>query len=128
MRTLRLSDRARRVLGMAIASVWVFHGLYSKILLGVPRHRQIVGRVLGEGIAGPATLTVGFLEVLLGIWILTGRKRTVCALVQTGAIFGMNTLEILLAKDLLISATGMVALNMIFLAVVWFWAKSPAEK
>ena len=79
---------------------------------------------MGDGLAGTATIAVGLLEVLLGVWILTGRKRPVCALVQTLAIVGMNTLEIVLANDLLISATGMVALNFVFLGFVWLWASS----
>ena len=48
--------------------------------------------------------------------------RRACALVQTLALVSMNFLEILLAKDLLISAPGMVALNLAFLSVVWYWA------
>lgn len=43
-------------------------------------------------------------------------------LVQTLAIVGMNTMEIIFAGDLLISAIGMVALNFGFLAVIWHWA------
>lgn len=124
MQFFRLSHQIRRLLGVGIASVWLFHGLYSKIFHGIPRHRQIVARVLGEGLAGPVTIAVGSLEVILGIWILSGRRRPACALVQTLAILGMNTLEILLAKDLLISAFGMVALNLMFLAIVWLWATS----
>jgi hypothetical protein len=34
----------------------------------------------------------------------------------------MNTLEIARARSLLISALGMVLLNLSFLAVVWRWA------
>lgn len=124
MQFFRLSHQIRRLLGVGIALVWLFHGLYSKIFHGIPRHRQIVARVLGEGLAGPVTIAVGSLEVILGIWILSGRRRPACALVQTLAILGMNTLEILLAKDLLISAFGMVALNLMFLAIVWLWATS----
>lgn len=124
MQFFRLSHQIRRLLGVGIASVWLFHGLYSKIFHGIPRHRQIVARALGEGLAGPVTIAVGSLEVILGIWILSGRRRPACALVQTLAILGMNTLEILLAKDLLISAFGMVALNLMFLAIVWLWATS----
>lgn len=111
--------------GILIGSVWGFHGLYSKLLDGIPRHRLIVGRILGESLAGPATVAIGLLEVGLGLWAFTGRKRIACATVQTLAIASMNTLEILLADDLLISAFGMVALNAAFLGVVWFWALSP---
>ncbi len=122
MGSFRQSQTIRTWLGAALGSVWIFHGLYSKILDQIPRHRGIVGRILGEGIARPATLVVGLLEVLLGFWIFSGRKRRACALVQTLAIAGMNTLEIALARDLLISAPGMVALNLGFLALVWYWA------
>ena len=121
------SAKTRILLGVAIGSVWVFHGLYSKILHGVPRHRLIVGRVLGEGIAGPATMAIGMLEVLLGVWAFSGRNRRACAQAQTLVIAGMNALEIFLAKDLLISAPGMVALNLVFLSLVWFWATSPPK-
>lgn len=125
MQSFRLSHQTRRLLGVGIASVWLFHGLYSKIFHGIPRHRQIVARVLGEGLADPLTIVIGSLEAILGIWILSGRRRPACALVQTLAIVGMNTLEVLLAKDLLISAFGMVALNLGFLFMVWLWATSP---
>ena len=127
MPTIQLTDKTRKMLGAALASVWVFHGLYSKILHGIPRHRQIVARILGDGFAEPLTLAVGLLEVLLGVWIFTGRKRPICALVQTLAIVGMNTLEIVFADDLLISATGMVVLNLVFLGFAWLWALSPSK-
>lgn len=105
-----------------IASVWVFHGLYGKLCNGIPRHRLIVGRVLGGRLSRLATKVVGCLEVLLGVWAFSGVGRVGCALVQTLALAGMNTLEIILAADLLISAMGMVALNLGFLAMVWHWA------
>lgn len=115
----RMSDG---LLTALIGSVWIFHGLYSKLLGGIPRHRLIVERVLGEEAGTPVTIVVGALEVLLGLWVFTRRKRLACALVQSLAILLMNTLEIVLAKDLLISAAGMVALNLMFLALAWYWA------
>jgi hypothetical protein len=108
--------------GIAIGSVWIFHGFYSKILNGIPRHQLIVGKILGDRIAWKATTAIGLLEILLGIWVFTGWERLPCAVVQTAAIFGMNTLEILLASNLLISAIGMVILNAVFLSLVWRWA------
>jgi hypothetical protein len=110
------------LLGIAIASVWIFHGLYSKILDGIPRHRAIVSRILGDTIGPTATIAVGLCEVLLGIWVLSGRYRCGSALVQTIAIASMNTLEIARAKDLLVTAPGMVLLNLTFLTLVWYWA------
>lgn len=110
-----------------IAAVWIFHGLFSKILHGIPRHEMIVARILGDEIGKPATIAIGLLEILLGIWILTGRWKITCAAVQTLAIISMNTFEILIAEDLLISAPGMVALNAAFLGFVWWWATSTSR-
>ena len=111
-----------KLLTVLIGSVWVFHGLYSKVSNGIPRHRQIVGRILGEGIADRATLVIGILEISLGLWIFSGLGRRTCALVQTLALVSMNLLEILLARELLISAAGMVALNLGFISLIWYWA------
>lgn len=111
-----------------IGSVWIFHGLYSKVLQGIPRHRMIVGRVLGEDFAQPATVLIGVLEILVGLWAFSRWNRKACASVQTIGLVAMNVLEIALAKDLLISALGMVILNVAFLAMVWFWALAPAPR
>ena len=114
--------RSHKLLTVFIGCVWVFHGLFSKLAGGIPRHRQIVGRILGEGIADQATLMIGILEISLGLWIFSGIQRRTCAWVQTLALISMNFLEILLAKDLLISAPGMVALNLGLIVLIWRWA------
>jgi uncharacterized membrane protein YphA (DoxX/SURF4 family) len=110
-----------------VGSVWIFHGLYSKILNGIPRHRAIVGRVLGDEWATPMTMAVGILEITLGLWALSGWRRRECALVQTLAIVTMNSLEIARARDLLLSAPGMLLLNATFLVLVWHWALAPGS-
>lgn len=104
--------------------MWAVFGFYCKILNRVPRHRRIVERVLGPQ-WGWLIVLIGAGEVLLGAWVLTGWQRPLCALVQTLAILAMNTLEIRLARDLLLSALRMVWLNALFLALVWTWALMP---
>ena len=108
-----------------IAAVWIFHGLYSKLLDGIPRHRVIVARVLGEDLGLVATRAVGVCEIMLGLWAFSHRWPRACAMVQTLAIVTMNTLEIARAPDLLISAPGMVALKCGFLALGWYSATRP---
>ena len=110
-----------------IGGVWVFHGLYSKILRGIPRHRAIVARVLGETHADLATTVIGAGEILLGLWVFSGWQRVPCAAVQTLALVSMNVLEIALAADLLISAIGMLALNAGFLSAIWYWATAASR-
>ena len=122
MNSFLQSDAFHIVAQIVIGSVWVFHGLYSKILNGIPRHRLIVGRILGAANAGIATKAIGLLELLLGLWAFIGCQPVACAVVQTTAIVAMNTLEIFLAGELLISAIGMILLNLAFLSLVWHWA------
>lgn len=107
---------------LLIGSVWIFHGLYSKILRGIPRHRAIVARVLGERHADLATNVIGAGEIALGLWVFSGWQRVPCATLQTLALVSMNALEIALAADLLLSAVGMLALNSAFVATIWYWA------
>ena len=116
------SETFHVVAQIVIGSVWVFHGLYSKILNGIPRHRLIVGKILGPANAAMLTRTIGLLELLLGVWVFTGWQPVGCAAVQTAAIVAMNSLEIFRARELLISAIGMVILNLGFLSLVWHWA------
>lgn len=112
-------------LRILIGSVWGFHGLYSKLLDGIPRHRLIVARVLGDEVAAAATVLIGVLEILLGVWAVTHRLPRTCATVQTAAIVAMNSLEIARAPDLLISAPGMLLLNAGFLSLGWYSATRP---
>ena len=117
------SKDLRKAIRLGVGAVWIFHGLYSKILRGVPRHRSIVARVVGDDLATPATTAVGVLEILLGLWVWSGRKKRACAFTQTMALGSMNALEISKAKDLLISAPGMLALNSALLFLAWFSAR-----
>jgi hypothetical protein len=117
------STLLHRIAAIFIAGVWIFHGLYSKILNGIPRHKLIVGEILGETVANAAVIVIGVLEILLGCWVLSGIRRRLNATVQTLALVSMNTLEILLAREFLISAGGMVLLNLCFIALIWWWAK-----
>jgi hypothetical protein len=122
MNSFFLSDTFHITAQIVIGSVWVFHGLYSKILNGIPRHRLIVAKILGAPNAGISTKMIGLFELLLGVWAFTGWQPVGCAVVQTAAIVAMNSLEIYLAVELLISAVGMVILNLGFLTLVWLWA------
>jgi len=119
---VKLTPRTARILRWGTAGVWLAFGLLAKVLSGVPRHRAIVGRVLGDTWAAPLTLAIGLGEVAMGAWILSGRARRTCALAQTLVIGLMNTLELTLARDLLVTPVGMVLLNLGFLGAGWVLA------
>ncbi len=91
-----------KVLTYAIALVWLLNGLFCKLLNFVPRHQQIVGRILGNDHSFILIKIIGALEVLMVLWILSGIKSRLCAFMQVLIIGTMNIIEITLAPDLLL--------------------------
>lgn len=85
-----------------IAAVWLANGLFCKVLHRVPRHEQIVARILGPTYAPLLTRAIGVAEILMAVWILSRLQPRLCALAQLGLIASMNTLEFVLAPDLLL--------------------------
>jgi len=85
-----------------VAAVWIGNGLFCKVLNLVPRHQEIVARILGNTHAGAITRAIGFSEIAMAIWILSGIKPKLNAITQVVIIATMNSLEFVLAPDLLL--------------------------
>lgn len=89
---------------------------------------MIVAAVIGDELAGPVTILIGVGEVAIAVWILSGKSPRQCMLVQTVLILVMNTLEITMARHLLLAPIPMVLANTVLLAVGWYCAlKSTAN-
>jgi hypothetical protein len=58
------------------------NGLFCKVLNLVPRHQQIVARILGEDHARAFTLMIGLAETGMAIWILSALWPRVNGIVQ----------------------------------------------
>lgn len=107
-------------LRLIFAAVWLVNGVWCKILDGVPRHREIVAQILGEEHSLPLTRIIGFGEVVMAVWILTGiRWKWSCA-AQIAAVAGMNVIEFIMVPDLLLFGrfNSLVALAYI-MVVAW---------
>ncbi len=107
---------------LGIALVWLLFGLLFKALDALPRHRQIVARVVGEGAAGTITLLVALAEIVLCGWMLVGRGLLLCVAAQTLLLVAMNACELRYARDLLLSPAAMVCANAVFLGLGWYVA------
>lgn len=94
--------RRNQYLNYGIAAVWIANGLFCKVLNLVPRHQQIVARIIGNAHAGIMTRAIGFAEIAMAIWILSGIMPKLNAIVQAVIIATMNSLEFILAPDLLL--------------------------
>jgi uncharacterized membrane protein YphA (DoxX/SURF4 family) len=91
-----------RILSYFISLVWFVNGLICKILNLVPRHEQIVSRILGNDNSRVLTILIGLSEIVMAVWILSGFKKRFCAITQMIVVATMNTLEFILVPDLLL--------------------------
>lgn len=106
------------LLTLGIALVWLINGLFCKVLNLVPRHEQIVARILGEAYAPYLTPIIGSLEILMAAWILSGIKSRWCALAQAFAVALMNSIEFVVAPDLLLFGRINAVVAALFIVVV----------
>ena len=98
-----MTDKAiHKLLTYCIATIWFVNGLFCKVLNLVPRHQQIVAGILGEKYSRTLTILIGFLEIVMAIWILSSMKTRLNAISQIIIIGAMNTIEFLLVPDLLL--------------------------
>ncbi|WP_246496541.1 DoxX-like family protein [Chitinophaga varians] len=105
---------------MAIAAVWIINGLYCKVYNGVPRHQQIVARILGADYAGILTRTIGWLEVLMAVWVLSNIKSRWCAVSQIFLVFAMNVIEFLVVPDLLLFGRMNIVVATFFIFIIYW--------
>jgi uncharacterized membrane protein YphA (DoxX/SURF4 family) len=92
----------QKLTSLLIAMVWLVNGLFCKILNLVPRHQQIVGRILGGNHAFLFTKIIGVAEIIMTIWIITGIKSRFCTILQIIIVLTMNSIELVLVPDLLL--------------------------
>lgn len=105
----------------AIAAVWLYEGLWSKVLGRQPSQGRITEAVpfLGPG-AGPAFLkALGVVETLLGLWVLSGWEPVWAAIVQTALLVSMNSVGLLFARELIHDPPGMVLKNAALVVLMW---------
>lgn len=109
-----------RILNYFIAAVWLANGLFCKVLNLVPRHQEIVGRILGDEYAFLLTTIIGFLEIAMAVWILSRFKTKLNAITQIVIIATMNTLEFMLVPDLLLWGKLNSFFALLFILVIYY--------
>lgn len=85
-----------------IAIVWFINGFLCKVLDLVPRHQKIIERILGIKHGRLLTVLIGFSEIGMGVWVLSGLYSRINVFAQIAIIVTMNVLEFFLASDLLL--------------------------
>jgi uncharacterized membrane protein YphA (DoxX/SURF4 family) len=109
------------IVRLCFAAVWLANGIWCKLLDGVPRHRDIVARILGEEHAQVLTLLIGLGEVAIAVWILSGLHWKWSCAAQILLVATMNLLEFALAPDLLLFGRFNLLVALGYIAIVaWF--------
>ena len=111
-----------KILNILIATVWLVNGLFCKVLNLVPRHEEIVGKILhlDRPSANIFTILIGISEILMTIWILSRIKHRLNAITQIIIIATMNTMEFLLVPDLLLWGRLNSVFALLFILVIYY--------
>lgn len=111
---------SNKILKYFIAIIWFANGFYCKILNQIPRHQEIVSRILSDAYAREITFTIGVLEIFMMIWVLSTYKSKLNAITQIVIVMTMNIIEFFLAKDLLFYGNLNFVFAILFCAVIYY--------
>jgi len=114
------NKKLHKALTLLISVVWLANGLFCKVLNLVPRHEQIVARILGEDYSRPLTILIGLSEVVMAVWVLSKFKSKLNAITQILIVALMNTLEFILVPDLLLWGRLNSVFALLFIGLVYY--------
>ncbi len=112
---------------VAVAAVWLYEGLWCKLLDGDPNQREVVRAVphYGPRYGVLFLMALGCVEISLGLWVLSGVAPVVCAIAQTALLVTLNANGLAWSRKLIHDPAGMVVKNFAFLVLAWVAASLP---
>ena len=117
-----------KIIHYFIAAVWLVNGLFCKILNLVPRHQEIVGRILGNEYAGILTKLIGVSEILMAVWVLSQIKSRLNAITQIAIVATMNLIEYFVVPDLLLWGKMNSIFALLFIGLVYIHEFKPGGR
>lgn len=111
----------------AVAAVWLYEGLWCKLLRGEPREFEVVKAVprYGERYGATFLMALGLVEVSIAAWVLSGVASFLCALAQTVLLVSLNANGLIWSRHVIDDPRGMVVKNFAFLILAWVAAGLP---
>jgi hypothetical protein len=105
----------------SVAAVWLYEGLWCKLLGGARSQVEVVTAVprLGPRFGPPFLKALGLVEVAIAVWVLTGITPGLCAIAQTALLVALNVNGLLWARRIIHDPAGMVVKNIAFLVLAW---------
>lgn len=110
-----------RLVQFAIAAVWLYEGLWCKLLGREKRQVDVVEAVprFGQRVGRSFLMLLGLVEVALAVWVLSGVAPGLCVIAQTALLVSLNTAGITFARHIIHDPAGMVVKNFSFLLLAW---------
>ncbi len=105
----------------AVAAVWLYEGLWCKLLGREPRQVEVVEAVprLGPIVGRTFLRLLGAVETLLALWVLSGVTPGLSAIAQTALLVALNANGLLWARHIIHDPGGMVVKNVSFQLLAW---------
>lgn len=114
------TKRIHLTLTILIALVWLINGFFCKVLNLVPRHQEIVTSILGNSHARLFTFLIGVSEVLMALWIISGKISKLNAVTQIIIVALMNILEFMLVPHLLLWGKANSIFAFLFIVLIYY--------
>ncbi len=105
----------------AVAAVWLYEGLWCKLLGGEPNQLRVVKQVpvWGPRYGALFLRALGLVECSLAIWVLIGVAPVGAAIAQTALLVCLNGNGLYWSRKVIHDPAGMVVKNAAFLVLVW---------
>jgi hypothetical protein len=110
---------------ISIALIWLYQGLWCKILRRAASHQHIVSAVpfVGAPHSRTAVTAIGTVECVIAVWVLSGQSLHSAAVVQTALLGVMNAGALLWTPALVADRTGMLLYNFVLVMLAWVVAQ-----
>jgi DoxX-like family len=113
-----------KLIRASIALVWLYQGLWCKLMDGVPQHEAVIAAVpfIGPAAAKGVLIALGWAECCIAAWVLSGKRMRYAALAQTALLVIMNAGGTIWAPHLIADPGSMIVQNLAFLVLIWIAA------
>jgi uncharacterized membrane protein YphA (DoxX/SURF4 family) len=113
----------------AVAIVWLYNGLWLKLVSVSPEHRAVVESLpLPAGTAAFFLAGIGVVETVLALWVLSGRCPQRAAIAQTLLLVAMNGGGLIFGGSAIERPVAMIVQNLALVALIWLLAGSEREE
>ena len=116
------------VIEAAVAAVWLYEGLWCKLLGGSRHELEVVSAspLFGPRLSAVFLRALGLFECALAVWVLAGWQPLWAGVVQTALLVSLNGAGITWSRHLIPDPPGMLLKNFAFLVLVWVAAGQAA--